>query len=86
VPDVVDINGQVLLTGTPLQNNLEELFNLMAFLTKDATPSQVCVYCNVCNGCNGCDELFNLMASKDATPASAYRPWASSNSTRAPLE
>jgi len=31
--------NKVLLTGTPLQNNLDELFNLMSFLTK-AVPGQ----------------------------------------------
>ena len=29
-----------MLTGTPLQNNLEELFNLMLFLTKQSSSLQ----------------------------------------------
>jgi SNF2 family DNA or RNA helicase len=29
-----------LLTETPLQNNLDELFNLMRFLTSDSNPDQ----------------------------------------------
>ena len=29
------INYKLLLTGTPLQNNLEELFNLLHFLEPD---------------------------------------------------
>jgi SNF2 family DNA or RNA helicase len=29
-----------MLTGTPLQNNLEELFNLMLFLTKQSSTLQ----------------------------------------------
>ena len=35
----LDVAHRVLLTGTPVQNNLEELFNLLHFLRPDLFPS-----------------------------------------------
>lgn len=35
----LDVRHRVLLTGTPLQNNLEELFHLLHFLRRDLFPS-----------------------------------------------
>ena len=37
----LDMEYRVLLTGTPLQNNIEELFSLLNFLEPGRFPSKV---------------------------------------------